>query len=792
MPAHRTNQRYLLWLALGTILMAAAMAVLLVLQLTQQQAIRKSGDLRSDSITALTFQLEREFLRLRQSMELASRSKPPLALDELRLRSDIFASRFQLMHDTPSTTALQERDEYTKVMPRLEALVTQVDRLLQNGHSPQPHELRPLLAELNELGPDVQELTMAATSHIAGLLEEQESTMLTQGQQIMALIFAQLVLLLLAAGALAWRQTRQEQERIALQTLTDNLRAANNAAEEANRGKSQFLANMSHELRTPFNGVLGMLTLLERTRLDGSQREYVYTARNSADHLLSLLNDILDVSAMESGKMGIHPIAIPLQPLVDSIDQLMRPLASQKGLGFAIHTAADLPAWVEADGTRLKQIILNLVTNAIKFSDSGAVTVKIGPAPQATTGTEGIYLLQLEVADQGIGMDAATLARLFERFTQGDASTSRRFGGTGLGLEISRNLARRMGGDITVQSAEGHGSTFTVTLPLLEAAAPNAATQPSELPAPVQPELTGLDVLVADDQMVNRKYMGALLISMGHHPRFAENGEQACLEIQKKQPDLVLMDLHMPIMDGFQATQQIRQWPQFTEVPIVALTADVFAETRQRASDVGMNAFISKPVSVDTIQSLLADMFSATEKSAPATAPTADLGEAPCVSTTPTEPEVPKPAAQRAPRRRFRSGDVAAHINMPMVGEVCIGVTVQGYRSLLQGYFSDESGSLDALLQALQGGEPESLRAAAHGFKGASANLGFQKLADLAFELEKHEENGKSLHEARTQLLAAWEMTQALCLRMGLTDVEHVLDRHRNPPATTEKTPTPA
>lgn len=349
-----------------------------------------------------------------------------------------------------------------------------------------------------------------------------------------------------------------------------------------------------------------------------------------------------------------------------------------------------------------------------------------------------------------------------------------------------------MGGDITVQSAEGQGSTFTVTLPLQEATPPNAANQPSELPTPLQPELTGLDVLVADDQMVNRKYMGALLISMGHHPRFAENGEQACLEIQKKPPDLVLMDLHMPIMDGFQATQQIRQWPQFTKVPIVALTADVFAETRQRASDVGMNAFISKPVSVDTIQSLLADMFSANEKSAPATAPVADLQEAPCAPTASAEPEAPKPAAQRAPRRRFRSGDVTAHINMPMVGEVCIGVNVQGYRSLLQGYFSDESGSLDALLQALQEGEPESLHAAAHGFKGASANLGFQKLADLAFELEKHEENGISLREAHTQLLTAWEMTHALCLRMGLTDVENVLDRHRSPPATTDKTPAPA
>ena len=269
MPARRTNQRYLLWLALGTTLMAAAMAVLLVLQLTQQQAIRKSGDLRSDSITAITFQLEREFLRLRQAMELASQQSTTIALNELRLRSDIFASRFQLMHDTPSTNALQEREEYTKTMPRIEALVVQVDRLLQNNRSPAPHELRQLLPEFNDLGPDVQQLTMAATSHIAGLLEEQESTMLSQGQQIITLIFAQLLMLLVASGGLAWRQHRQEQERIALQKLTDNLRAANNAAEEANRGKSQFLANMSHELRTPFNGVLGMLTLLERTRLDG-------------------------------------------------------------------------------------------------------------------------------------------------------------------------------------------------------------------------------------------------------------------------------------------------------------------------------------------------------------------------------------------------------------------------------------------------------------------------------------------------------------------------------------------
>ena len=520
MPARRNNRRYLLWLALGTTFMAAAMAVLLALQVTQQQSIRKSSDLRSDSITALAFQLEREFLRLRQALELHAQSEVPKPLKELRLRSDIFASRFQVMHDTPSTTALHEQRAYMETMPRLEALVTRIDQLLGSDKAPSQNEFQQLVEEFNGLGPDVQELTMAANRHVSTLLEEQESTMLTQSGHIMVLIVAQLVILLLAAAALAWRQYRQEKERQALQRLTESLQAANAAAEEANRGKSQFLANMSHELRTPFNGVLGMLTLLERTRLDSSQREYVHTARHSADHLLSLLNDILDVSAMEAGKMSIHPVPVHLPPLLEGIEKLMRPLAQQKGLGFAMELTNDLPSWVEADGTRLRQIFLNLVTNAIKFSDAGTVIVRVGKDETAAPDQANTYPLRLDVVDEGIGMDHATLTKLFERFTQGDASTSRRFGGTGLGLEISRNLARRMGGDIKAHSVLGQGSTFTVTLPLALAAPPKLPVSLGQphTPAASSAELAGLDILVADDQMVNRKYMGALLSSMGNVP----------------------------------------------------------------------------------------------------------------------------------------------------------------------------------------------------------------------------------------------------------------------------------
>lgn len=787
MPARRTNQRYLLWLALGTTLMAAAMAVLLALQATQQQSIRKSSDLRSDSITALAFQLEREFLRLRQSLELHAQSETALPLKELRLRSDIFASRFQVMHDTPSTTALHEQRAYLDTMPQLEALVAQMDQLLAGERVPNRKEFQRLVEEFNALGPDVQELTMAANRHVASLLEEQESTMLVQSGHIMVLIVAQLAILLIAAAALAWRQYRQEKERLALQRLTENLQAANAAAEEANKGKSQFLANMSHELRTPFNGVLGMLTLLERTGLDASQREYVQTARHSADHLLSLLNDILDVSAMEAGKMSIHPVPVHLPPLVEGVEKLMRPLAQQKGLGFAVEMPDGLPSWVEADGTRLRQIVLNLVTNAIKFSNTGTVTVRVGRQEDGTPDRDDIYPLRLDVVDEGIGIDEATLTRLFERFAQGDASTSRRFGGTGLGLEISRNLARRMGGDIQACSTFGKGSTFTLTLPLALATPPKLAMPLTQPPAAASSprELGGLDILVADDQMVNRKYMGALLSSMGHLPRFAETGEQAVAEVQKKPPQLVLMDLHMPGMDGFEATRTLRRWPQYKDLPIVALTADVFAQTRERATEAGMNAFITKPVSIDTIQSLLAEMFAAPEADevpspAPTPAAAAQESTAASAASPPAPPPTAVPAGRRSARRRFKSGDVTSHIDMCMVGEVCVGVTVQGYRSLLQGYFSDESGSLDALLQALSEGDRESLRAAAHGFKGASANLGFSKLAALAFHLEKGEQQPDD--GTREQLLDAWDMTHALCLRMGLTDVEALQERHRKSP----------
>lgn len=766
MPAHRRHRRYLLWLALVTATLAAVMAVVLGLQLTQRQAIARAAALRSDSITALAFQMEREFLRLRYELGLAARGDAPVDLAALRLRQEIFASRYQLMHDTPSVTALSENAEYQRVMPRLAQLVRRTEALL-TSNSLDPARLHAVVADFQTLGPDVLALTLAANSHLAHLLEAQENTLLKQANQIVWFSLAQLLILLAAAWALLLRQRRQERERQALERLTDDLRQAHVAAEAANRGKSQFLANMSHELRTPFNGMLGMLGLLEGTPLSEQQSDYVRTARSSAAHLLQLLNDILDVSALESGRLGIHPSPMQLHDVLADIERLMRPLAEEKGLCLDMRVAPDLPAWLHADATRIRQIVLNLVSNAIKFSERGCVRICADRLPARAGDASGTVHLRLRVQDEGIGMDAATLSKLFQRFSQGDASTSRRYGGTGLGLEISRSLARLMGGDITVRSQPGQGSRFSVHLPLAEGVAPVVPASDTAAPAVQDVGMAPLAVLVAEDQPVNRKYLGELLQRMGHTVRFAHNGREAVDAVRALPPDVVFMDLHMPLLDGLQATHAIRQLEgRAATVPVVALTADVLRETRDQATAAGMNAFLGKPASAEAITEVLTTLFGERATApAPLELPTAARALPPHSRTTTSRPGA---------RRRFKPGDVAQHLDMAMVGEVCIGVSLPSYGGLVQSFLADESGVRERLGDGLRSRQPALASEAGHALKGAAASLGFHRIATLAQHVEQHcAEDGFDWNGTQDGLDQAYDMAQALCERMGLWAAEH-------------------
>jgi signal transduction histidine kinase/CheY-like chemotaxis protein len=420
-----------------------------------------------------------------------------------------------------------------------------------------------------------------------------------------------LVLLLLASGALVVRQKRLEAEHLALEAMTMDLREAHLRAETASRSKSQFLANMSHELRTPFNGLMGMLDLLQATEPSAQQVDYIQTAQASASHLLTLLNDILDLSALESGKLTLKPAVVRVPRLLSEVNALMQPLAKEKGLEFQTHLPTQELPLVFADDTRLKQILFNLVNNAIKFTDTGSVRLTVSERSRSADTLEIVFNVQ----DTGIGMDARVLSRLFQRFYQVEDGSTRRYGGTGLGLEISQSLAHMMQGDITVTSVLNVGSTFTVTLnlPIHDATAElvkePAALLPLEDPATEHaqaPASESARILVVEDHPINQKLMGILLGRMACQVSFSENGQLAVDMVRQTPFDLILMDVNMPVMDGLTATREIRSLlGPASKTPIVVLTADVMNEAREKSLAAGANDFVTKPLQMDQLRELI-------------------------------------------------------------------------------------------------------------------------------------------------------------------------------------------
>jgi signal transduction histidine kinase/DNA-binding NarL/FixJ family response regulator len=532
--------------------------------------------------------------------------------------------------------------------------------------------------------------------------------------------------LTVAFALIALRQLRQlDERRRTLEDLAEDLRVARREAEAASDAKSAFLANMSHEIRTPFQGLLGMLSLLRETGLSARQTDFLRTATESADHLLQLLNDILDLSQLESGRMTLAPGATDLRGLLREVEALMRPQAMGKALALHLDAEPDVPERVLADAKRVKQVLFNLLSNAIKFSDRGAVVLDV--RRHAEHG--GDESLEFVVTDTGIGMDEASLGRLFRRFEQGDPSISRRHGGTGLGLEISRNLARLMGGDITVKSRLGEGSSFTFRMPL-RPVAPTPLPDPAAEPVGVR---AGLEVLVAEDHPVNRQYMAALLENLGHVAHFTTDGEEALAAARRGGWDLVLMDLHMPRMDGIEATRAIRALPDRTAaaVPIVALTADAFPETRERCLVAGMNDFLTKPVSPGKLASTLRRFFGGAAVGASASA----LAGA----EAPPAP-VPHPAS--------RAGSVAAE-GVPLVDAATLSMTLAAmpparFERMAADFLDQGPATLQRLHAAVRDAQPLELRVHAHAARGAALNLGFSAIAATA----------EALHEGASHLPA--------------------------------------
>jgi signal transduction histidine kinase/DNA-binding NarL/FixJ family response regulator len=375
------------------------------------------------------------------------------------------------------------------------------------------------------------------------------------------------------------------------------LQALHHAAEQASEARSLFLATMSHEIRTPMNGVIGMASLLHDSPLSDVQREQVDVILASGTTLLRVIDDILEFTRVESGKTTLSPTTVDPRRLATDVVSLLKPLAQPKRLALLVDLAAELPARVQVDGDRVRQVLMNLVGNAIKFSHHGTVTLRL-TQPQPNR-------LAFSVIDQGIGLSSESLQRLFEPFEQADASTSRRYGGTGLGLAISKRLVELMGGRIEVRSQPGEGSRFdfSIDAPL---ASPVPATEPP-IGATPPAALGGLRVLVVEDNPVNRLVAEAMLRRLGVAADFAENGVQAMDHLNEAAYDVLLLDLAMPEMDGFEVARRVTALERRLLPTLVPMTANVLDSDLQRCRDLGMHhPALTKPFDLATLQGCLA------------------------------------------------------------------------------------------------------------------------------------------------------------------------------------------
>ena len=384
------------------------------------------------------------------------------------------------------------------------------------------------------------------------------------------------------------------------EVIETELRAASERALAASRAKSDFLATMSHEIRTPMNGIIGMLRIVRDTPLSETQREHVETAAASADTLLDLLSNLLDFSKIEAGHLDLERIPFSPATIARSVVDILRPRAADKGLALDLELAPGLPTSATGDPTRIRQILFNLVGNALKFTPRGRVLVRVALENVSANGTPALGFV---VSDTGIGIDEEALARIFRPFTQGDSSMSRRFGGTGLGLAISQRLAEAMSGTLTAQSQPGRGAEFRFTLPLAQgASAPASRTLSGNEFVP--PQLRGR-VLVVEDDRINQRVIRYFLKQMGLETHLAEDGQTAIDLALQQDWDAVLMDCQLPGVDGLEATRQIRARRPERALPIIAITANASTQDRTACLAAGMNDFLTKPIRVELLAASL-------------------------------------------------------------------------------------------------------------------------------------------------------------------------------------------
>jgi signal transduction histidine kinase/DNA-binding response OmpR family regulator len=505
-----------------------------------------------------------------------------------------------------------------------------------------------------------------------------------------------------------------------LRKSTMRLIEARRTADEANRAKSSFLALMSHEIRTPMTGIFGMIDFLKETPLTDDQRSFVFTISECSKTLLNTLNDILDFSKIESGKLGISKINFQFHGALENSARVLTQIAEDKGLELKLNIAPDVPKNVYGDPHRIQQVVMNLVNNAVKFTQQGSVTIN------ATFVQGAKPMLKVEVIDTGIGISQENISKLFSAFSQADSTISRRYGGSGLGLSIAKSLIGLMGGRIDVSSVEGKGSTFWFEVPYEAPHEELAAADAGELNA----ELPPMNILVAEDNAINARVISHLLTQKGHHVTVVQNGSAAVSAVKIHPYSLILMDVNMPVMNGIDATRAIRAMGStFTRIPIIGLTANILDEYVRKCYAAGMNAYVAKPFSPEALLGAMVNVMKAPEPE-------------------PVDAKAPQQAAPAPTSTGYTVvGQKKELTTKKTMEEVLIALRNELGLDYLQQTIANDTDDVQKLFgqveEEFKAGNFEKLGKSAHDLKSTSGLIGMQETSGLASRIQDDCLNGQ-------------------------------------------------